>query len=84
MQCEKTGATAYSDEYGCWLYGDLYRTPGGTWVLKTVGGMMREKFGQLLHITFHKIDANWISLNPYGVIICSNATWHGHEGVLIS
>jgi len=83
MQCEKTGAIAYSDEYGCWFRGDLYQTLGGTWILKTAGGQIYEKFSKIRHITLHQIDAHWSELQPYGVIICSNATYHGYEGVPI-
>jgi hypothetical protein len=88
MQCEKNGAIVYSTDYHEWFYGDLYQLPGGVWILKTAGDLSRKPIVQgidgreLRHATFYNIEARWLGLKPYGVLISTHAVYHGYEGML--
>lgn len=88
MQCERTGAVVFSEEYHEWFYGDLYKLAGDIWILKTAGDLCRVPIirgadgRELRHATFRNIAARWLELKPYGVLVATRADYHGYEGML--
>ncbi len=82
MQCERTGAEVFSTEYNEYFYGDLYHLDGSEyWVLKTAGNESRKPMTGIIHARFYYIEAKWIDLKPYGILISSNVAYYGYEGV---
>lgn len=79
MQCIKTGAQIWMEQYGEFAYGDLYELTQGVWIMRTTAF----SYTPIVSIADYKaikIDQIWRD-QPYGTIIISEIYKYGDNGI---
>ena len=85
MQCVKTGAHVFLEEYGSWVYGDAFQYGGALFVNAVYAG--HDPARPVKHYTAHRID-HWFNESRTSeaapsVLVVAGWSDHGYDGVAI-
>jgi len=84
MICIKTGAHVRLTSHGEWLYGDVFKTTKGDYVMR-VCERRREPLIDVKHFTFHSYDIWFDETKTSGEqnsTLCAEGVQdHGYEGI---